>query len=478
MIRNQRKIHRYLEERLGGLAGFSSKNTGMTVMHVKLFAGKTVADAKYISDQDEQAQWKRFVNGALPVNPLKSDARLHYDTDGRPILPKWEDDWNRVNGSEVLLAFLHNMWAFAYNGYPPVHLDFNAVAIAPHLFFRSEWCKKVTDPTNMKMIDLVRLYQDIRDAQFTSEAFIFAAMWRTPPQAYFSRNSPERDTRVHDTASEDILRCYDYPHNVLPCDAPLRNYLHRIAPPPSSLPAIPPPYNSPQCDSLPSDYSRTRSSMNYPPHPDEVGQIVLTDNDDRFVQNDNSLPMLSRNINWEKAPVTESQWTTRENISDDDTYGSPSRKGTQQTKHNPPDIICCDNAVENTLRPDCSPEHVVAREDEHVHIRNTPSPPKRYSNIIQYNTVQGGVAAVHSGKSDTQLQPKPVTKFYSREQLFRENGKKGIEQTTTTATPTRKYAFKLQMDLLPSPFNTQPSSRTTPVTKKTISRAGFLHSLT
>lgn len=79
--------------------------------------------------QSESDRWARFIGLSLrkylstPVgivtdlsltpapNPQRRDVRLKYDVNGHPLLPQWNDDWNKTQAADVFKAFLNATWS-------------------------------------------------------------------------------------------------------------------------------------------------------------------------------------------------------------------------------------------------------------------------------------------------------------------------------------------------------------------------------
>ncbi|KAL1945896.1 hypothetical protein VTO73DRAFT_1898 [Trametes versicolor] len=60
--------------------------------------------------QSESDRWARFIGLSLPPNPQRRNVRLKYDTTGHPLLPQWNDDWNKTQSADVFKVFLDATW--------------------------------------------------------------------------------------------------------------------------------------------------------------------------------------------------------------------------------------------------------------------------------------------------------------------------------------------------------------------------------
>ncbi|KAI0359021.1 hypothetical protein OH77DRAFT_1128120 [Trametes cingulata] len=127
------------------------------------------------ADVNEQARWDRFVDSALPQNPLRRDPRLLYDDDGTPSLPNMDSTWTQNDLATTLSAYYRAIWAHGQSnkGATPA-LDWDAIKTSPSVYLESAWVAKgVADPATLDYVGVVIAYSNILAAQVENQPFRF-----------------------------------------------------------------------------------------------------------------------------------------------------------------------------------------------------------------------------------------------------------------------------------------------------------------
>ncbi|KAH9856320.1 hypothetical protein C2E23DRAFT_513131 [Lenzites betulinus] len=117
----------------------------------------------------EQDRWNRFADGALLPNPQRRDMRLEYDAKGRPLMPNWDDEWNRLQAADVIHAYFAATWSRSHKP-----LDYADVQMHPERFLPPTWqAMNLVKPASLKMGDLARLHDLVYTAQDGDKPFTF-----------------------------------------------------------------------------------------------------------------------------------------------------------------------------------------------------------------------------------------------------------------------------------------------------------------
>ncbi|KAI9070218.1 hypothetical protein FKP32DRAFT_1670542 [Trametes sanguinea] len=190
---NQDGLEGVLAEALSSLVGYGPEQVGAAVFFVKFayrdicgkimtkeFTAGHLVDGTSFSlfedgeSQSESMRWTRYTQKALPPNPQRRDPRLEYDGAGRPLLPLWDDDWNRTQAAETIEAFFQATWAYVHGHEPPEPLDFEAMRTNPDRYLPQGWRAIPTGPpTELAMAKIVQLHSLISEAQATPDHFTF-----------------------------------------------------------------------------------------------------------------------------------------------------------------------------------------------------------------------------------------------------------------------------------------------------------------
>ncbi|OJT11266.1 hypothetical protein TRAPUB_12219 [Trametes pubescens] len=212
---NQTDIADVLADVMQELNGYGSEQIGAAVFHLQFAVrdidgkieskeftcGHMVDELPFMefeggTPQSESDRWARFIDLSLPSNPQRRDTRLKYSTAGRPLLPQWNDDWNKTQAADVLKTFLNASWSYAHAGKQLQPLDFTAINKEPGRYLPTLWQDLHLEcPTDLKMAGLVRLHERIYDAQDGEQAFTFLLGHDTTPESA-TRDPPRTPAKV------------------------------------------------------------------------------------------------------------------------------------------------------------------------------------------------------------------------------------------------------------------------------------------